>query len=1603
MFGGRPGLEGLLNWTQQHQSVDRCVVLWIEFAIRVRPCRCPVTPPFEFLSRKHSPMAFRSSRNRSPTLRSRRMQWEALERRDLLTVIDWMPGPDLPEARTDAAAVATSSTIRVLGGEATAATAAPKLVDSAAAWSRGANIDTQRNDLGAVQSATGGVILFGGTNGTEGSDEVLSYDYINGDSQDLAKMNLIRYDHGFASDRLGRAYALGGIGVLDDSEIWSDVERYDPASDSWSQIAPLPQPLHGLSAVGDGNGHIFVFGGSTTVGDAGIQSSAYRYDIASDSWSSVGPMLVGTRDSALAVDADGSIYISGGMTASGATDAVQQYFPATNTWTVQTPLPAATYSHASTFDTSGRIVVAGGFDASGVATAAVYRTQDLTLADFAPSISSSPVVNGSLDTPYNYDVNASGNPLPTFSLAAAPIGMTINDATGVISWQPIGGQVGSHAVVVEASNRAGTNHQAFDVVVVADTIAPTTPASLTFDTATESSVSFSWAASTDASGIEHYELATARYEGPRFGKRWVYTAVGSFPGTTGDVTGLNPLEIHSYTVRAIDAAGIVSGWSPHVVATTLGAPTLSFRFGNQTTGTIQSREQTPVAIQLVSQANPAPSFELVSGPVGIAVDPVTGSVSWTPDTPDVGAQSAVFRAMNSVGSTEVSIDFDILPDTPKLTIQLNPTTGVPFATAGVLFDAQVIDSSTFPTTFELLAGPVGMTMDSTGLISWTPAAEQGGINTVTVRGTNAGGSTDLTIGVATAFTGAVTNVVVTGETTQLSPTITWSAPTGAGADLVTGYKIQAYTRYRWGSHTYSYRTHIVDYVANVGSETLDLTGLLTGKTYTITITPVNAPGLQGVPNTSATVTTAPDLPAVQWTVNGAAGSRASVVAGQPLEIALVDYTTDPSVMELVSGPAGMAFDPLTNTAGWTPTAADVNLGYVTTGVVFRATNSVGPVIVTVPIQVLFSGSVSGAAAFRNGYTASATWNPPADNVTPIAAYKITRSWTFAGSHKASATYTVPGDSTIFDFTLSPTGAVSHKGISIVPIDEFGNLGDSTGLIAFGSFQNDLAPIANDDTFDATEDTQLVLNSNEGVLANDVDTDNTPGVSVLSVRLVSGPTNGTLALSRTGTVSYTPNADFHGTDSFVYRLHDGKFYSGNATVTINVASVNDAPTALDDHYAMNQDTPLGVAVASGVLANDSDVDGDVLSASLLADAANGTVVLSAEGSFDYTPNVGFIGADAFTYVATDALLNSRIATVNIDVREAVVGTKFFVVDTDVESTFEYASDGTLLDSYSLNRRNRGSQGAAASSDGSTVYVANGNLKVYIYDDAGGDLGFWQAVGPERVDGIATDDTDIWLLDRKLDTVFHYAGGAALRSGEIDATNSFPLHANNKNGKGITTDGTHLWVVNDVGGKDKVYKYAVDGTYLGRWNIDPANAKPTGITIDPTGASDDVWIVDNVSDSVYQYNGGTAHLSGSAVSDSVFALDAANTNPQGIADPAVLVDTPVKPMDEASFAPPIGQNTLNPLDTNQDNRVSPVDVLQIVNFINYQLSGQLPQNKDLQAMVDVNGDGWATAIDALMVINALNADADAEGENAESTEPVDFTLDSLLGEEDDLVRL
>ena len=183
-----------------------------------------------------------------------------------------------------------------------------------------------------------------------------------------------------------------------------------------------------------------------------------------------------------------------------------------------------------------------------------------------------------------------------------------------------------------------------------------------------------------------------------------------------------------------------------------------------------------------------------------------------------------------------------------------------------------------------------------------------------------------------------------------------------------------------------------------------------------------------------------------------------------------------------------------------------------------------------------------------------------------------------------------------------------------------------------------APTANAQTVTTNEDTSKEIT----LSGNDVDGDN------LSYSVVSGPTHGTL--SGTGAnLTYTPDENYNGSDSFTYKANDGSLDSDPATVNITVTAVNDAPVAKDDSYSTNEDTQLNIT-APGVLGNDTDVDSASLTAAKVLNSgpAHGTLTLNADGSFTYTPDANFNGSDSFTYKASDGSLASSTATVNITV-------------------------------------------------------------------------------------------------------------------------------------------------------------------------------------------------------------------------------------------------------------------------------------------------------------------------------------------------------------------
>ncbi|HVT04502.1 MAG TPA: Ig-like domain-containing protein [Thermoanaerobaculia bacterium] len=214
------------------------------------------------------------------------------------------------------------------------------------------------------------------------------------------------------------------------------------------------------------------------------------------------------------------------------------------------------------------------------------------------------------------------------------------------------------------------------------------------------------------------------------------------------------------------------------------------------------------------------------------------------------------------------------------------------------------------------------------------------------------------------------------------------------------------------------------------------------------------------------------------------------------------------------------------------------------------------------------------------------------------------------------------------------------------------------LFTVGAF----AATAVDDSYSVHAGTTLTVPP-PGVLLND-----SGGFSILSNSQPSHST-GSITVNMNGSFSYTPVAGYVGPDSFTYTLDT----SPPATVSINVT--NTAPVANNDIYPTNKGQSLGVS-APGVLSNDSDPDGDPITASQFSSTSNGTLSLSSNGSFSYTPNGGFRGTDSFSYAANDGIVSSGLATVSIIVDTAPVGNADFYNTGGGGGTLPISAPGVL---------------------------------------------------------------------------------------------------------------------------------------------------------------------------------------------------------------------------------------------------------------------------------------------------------------------------------------
>ncbi|MDA4108346.1 membrane protein [Mycobacterium holsaticum DSM 44478] len=402
-----------------------------------------------------------------------------------------------------------------------------------------------------------------------------------------------------------------------------------------------------------------------------------------------------------------------------------------------------------------------------------------------------------------------------------------------------------------------------------------------------------------------------------------------------------------------------------------------------------------------------------------------------------------------------------------------------------------------------------------------------------------------------------------------------------------------------------------------------------------------------------------------------------------------------------------------------------------------------------------------------------------------------------------------------------------------------------------------APVAVDDSVTVAEDSGATVID---VLGNDTDLDGDD----LSVIAVGSAANGAATLTD-GVITYTPNADFYGTDSFSYSISDGMGGTATATVTVTVTAEPDPPAPADDTYTTDEDTPLNIP-APGVLGNDVDVDGDDLSVQLAQLPLHGIVSLNEDGSFTYTPISDFHGVDSFIYTVIDGNGGTATATVYVTVNpvnDAPVAVDDAVtVDEDGVAVVDVLANDTDVDGDELTVTTVGSasNGTVTLADGVITYTPDADFQgadsfTYTITDPDGETStatVHVTVNPVNDDPVAVDDFVTVDEDTGATVVDVLGNDADVEDDELTVTGVGAA----TNGTVMFTDGVITYTPGaDFQGADSFTYTVSDGkggtaTATVYVTVNPVNdapvAVPDVVTVDENSTANVIDVLGNDTD-------------------------------------------------------------------------------------------------------------------------------------------------------------
>lgn len=325
----------------------------------------------------------------------------------------WITKTPMPTARRDLGVAADATgKIYAVGGYNGQFLSTLEMYDPTTdTWTTKTSAPVARNDMGFTFNPANGKFYFGGGYNNGSYDDFFEYDPATDTWTRKATMPTASTGLRFAAAN-GKIYAIGG-GFLNGTYV-SNVEEYDPATDTWTTKSAIPTPRSDMGLVTASDGKLYFIGGGIFIGGSGASTSDVNaYDPATDTWTTKASLPAPIGDPAASLNANGNIYIVGGYNEQGQfyNNTVYEYNPTTDTWTTDSPFPVAINSLGGALGGDGKVYVLGGWTSQSGAVNTNYAGLSAPLVG-AITTSANPVqVNTSLTSSANFtDGNTSGGP-----------------------------------------------------------------------------------------------------------------------------------------------------------------------------------------------------------------------------------------------------------------------------------------------------------------------------------------------------------------------------------------------------------------------------------------------------------------------------------------------------------------------------------------------------------------------------------------------------------------------------------------------------------------------------------------------------------------------------------------------------------------------------------------------------------------------------------------------------------------------------------------------------------------------------------------------------------------------------------------------------------------------------------------------------------------------------------------------------------------------------------------------------------------------------------------------------------------------------------------